>query len=97
LFVATICGVSVIVNVARSDQPARGETKVVDLGHGDAIELVYIPPGQFMMGSTPEERSWATGIEGGAAPGTARETYEGEARPMRVKDGFWMGLHSRAS
>ncbi len=35
--------------------------------------------------------SWATGIEGGAQPGTARETYEGEARLMQMKNGFWMG------
>src|SRR5690606_35352092 len=48
--------------------------------------------GDFKMGSTPEERAWATGTEGGATPGTERESYEGEnPRPMRVSDGFWMG------
>lgn len=77
--------------LARGEQPAKGAAKVLDLGGDVALEVVYIPPGEFMMGSTPEERAWATGIEGGAQPGTARETYEGEARPMRVKDGFWIG------
>ncbi|MDC0259425.1 formylglycine-generating enzyme family protein, partial [Verrucomicrobiales bacterium] len=51
----------------------------------------YIPPGKFMMGSTPEEKAWATGIEGGAKPGTVREKYEGDPRPVRVEQGFWMG------
>jgi sulfatase modifying factor 1 len=74
---------------AVADQPA---TKQIDLGEGVFLEVVYIPPGEFKMGSTPEERAWATGVEGGAVPGTERESYEGEAsRPMRVKDGFWMG------
>jgi formylglycine-generating enzyme required for sulfatase activity len=45
-----------------------------------------------MMGSTPEEKAWATGIEGGAQPNTERESYEGEApRRMRVAEGYWMG------
>lgn len=56
------------------------------------LEVVYIPPGEFMMGSTPEEKKWATGIEGGAQPNTERESYEGERpRRMRVADGFGMG------
>ncbi|MEQ1862616.1 MAG: SUMF1/EgtB/PvdO family nonheme iron enzyme [Chthoniobacteraceae bacterium] len=74
-----------------ADQPAVGKTMRVDLGGGATIELVGIPPGEFMEGSTPAERAWATGIEGGATPGTVRESYEGEARLMRVKVGFWMG------
>ena len=78
-------------DVARGEQPAKDTAKQVDLGRDVTLELVYIPPGKFMMGSTPEERAWATGIEGGAQPGTARETYEGEARPIEVKDGLWMG------
>jgi formylglycine-generating enzyme required for sulfatase activity len=82
----------VIVDSARVDEPAQGTTKKVDLGGGVILEVVYIPPGEFMMGSTPEEKAWATGIEGGAQPGTERESYEGERpRPMRVKDGYWMG------
>ena len=80
-----------LASVGTAADPKQGETKILDLGDGVHLEVVYIPPGKFMMGSTEKERAWATGIEGGAAPGTIREKYEGEARPMRVRDGFWMG------
>ena len=63
--------------------------KNLDLGKSVSL-LVYIPPGSFMMGSTAAEKEWATGIEGGAKPGTVREKYEGEPRPMRVTKGFWI-------
>ena len=53
---------------------AADKTKLVDLGGGATLELVGIPAGEFMMGSTPAEKAWATGIEGGAQPGTARES-----------------------
>lgn len=70
---------------------APGATQRVDLGNGVGVEVVYIPPGKFMMGSTPEEKAWATSRVGGAQPGTERESYEGEApRQVEVKDGFWM-------
>ena len=79
------------VGLLAADEPARGATKTLDLGKGVSLEVVYIPPGKFMMGSTQAEKDWATGIEGGAKPGTVREKYEGEARVMQVKEGFWMG------
>ena len=60
----------------------KGDTKRLDLGDGVKLELVHIPPGSFMMGSTAAEKAWATGIEGGAKPGTVRENYEGEPRAM---------------
>ena len=47
----------------------------VDLGHDVTLEVVYIPAGQFQMGSTQAEKDWATGIEGGATPGTDRESF----------------------
>lgn len=71
-------------------QPKQGDVKKLDL-NGVDLELVFIPPGEFMMGSSADEKKWATGIEGGAQPGTERESYEGELRPAKVTEGFWMG------
>ncbi|MCA9052538.1 MAG: SUMF1/EgtB/PvdO family nonheme iron enzyme [Planctomycetaceae bacterium] len=74
------------------DEPKQGDVTRAELGAGVVLETVYIPPGEFLMGSTPEEKLWATGIEGGAQAGTPRESYEGEQpREMRVDHGFWMG------
>jgi len=89
--IAIVCGVRVADGVARADGPAKGETKQIELGGGEFLELVSIPPGEFMMGSTPAEKKWATSEEGGAKPGTDRESFEGEPQLMRVEDGFWMG------
>ncbi len=83
-----ICVLFLLVIVADA---APVPSKNIDLGDGVALELVRIPPGNFMMGSSQAEKDWATGIEGGAKPGTVREKYEGEPRPMQVRDGFWMG------
>ena len=71
---------------------AEPKSKKVELGKGVSLELVYISAGKFYMGSTPEEKAWATGPEGGATAGTERESYEGQLpRLMEVKNGFWMG------
>ena len=79
-------------NTINANISNQNTVKKLDLGAGVSLEVLYIPPGEFMMGSTAAEKAWATGIEGGATPGTDRESYEGESpRPMRVKDGFWMG------
>ncbi|MFV1967083.1 MAG: formylglycine-generating enzyme family protein [Pirellulaceae bacterium] len=77
--------------VAQADEPAQGTTKQAELGEEVVLELVYIPPGEFMMGSTPAEKRWATSRQWGAQPGTTRESFEGAPRLMRVKEGFWMG------
>ncbi|MCX6907361.1 MAG: SUMF1/EgtB/PvdO family nonheme iron enzyme, partial [Verrucomicrobia bacterium] len=52
------------------------------------MELLYIPPGEFLMGSTKEERAWANA--NGCTPENTKR--EGEApRKTAVKQGFWMG------
>lgn len=89
---AVCCGLATTMATVRADEPKQGSVRRVELGGDISLEVVFIPPGKFMMGSTPEEKAWATGIEGGAQPGTERESYEGaQPRPMSVKDGFWMG------
>ena len=40
------------VSVTRADEPAKGTVKTLDLG-GVPLEVVFIPPGEFMMASTP--------------------------------------------
>ena len=92
LCLLALCSAWLAVACATAAEPtAKSPTVLLDLGEDVSLELVAIEPGQFMMGSTPEERAWATGIEGGATPGTERESYEGDARPIRVHDAFWMG------
>ncbi len=74
--------------------PVLGAAKRIDLGSDIELEIVYIPPGEFYMGSTAAEKKWAVGAEGGAAfssGGGVREAYEGPPRLMRVRDGFWIG------
>ena len=80
-----------LINPTAAAERTHGASKHFNLGNDVTLEVLYIPPGSFVMGSTPKEKEWATGIEGGAQPGTVREEYEGETRPMRVNEGFWMG------
>lgn len=82
---------SCAVSRCYGQSPIQGAVRELDLGDGVRMEVIYLPPGEFLMGSTPEERAWATGIEGGATPGTERESYEGNARPCQIKQGLWMG------
>lgn len=86
------CIAAVVVAVTSMAASAADlESNILDLGADTSLELVKLPPGEFLMGSTAEEKAWATGIEGGATPGTTREAPEGEPRLTRVKDAFWMG------
>ncbi|MCX6907937.1 MAG: SUMF1/EgtB/PvdO family nonheme iron enzyme, partial [Verrucomicrobia bacterium] len=52
------------------------------------MELVWIPPGEFLMGSTPEERAWA--VQNGCNAQWVQ--HEGAApRKTVIKQGFWLG------
>ncbi len=89
-----VFGLSVRTTAADDNESLTGATKLVDLGGNVTLEIVYIPSGEFMMGSTSAEKKWAVGQEGGAgfsSGGGQREAYEGESRAMRVAAGFWMG------
>ena len=51
------------------------------------IELVWIPPGEFMMGSTAKEKAWAD-YQG---CNHTCSNPEGEPRPVKIPHGFWLG------
>jgi len=53
------------------------------------LELVPIPPGEFMLGSTPEEREWAASP--GHGPRDTKPQREGEQpRKTAIRQGFWL-------
>ena len=56
-----------------------GPTKTVDLGNGVKLDLVWIPPGEFMMGSPESEAD--------------RGSSEGPRHLVKITNGFWMGKH----
>ncbi len=56
-------------------QPAMGLS--LDLGGGTTMDLVWIPPGSFKMGSPAEEEG--------------RLDDEGPVRRVNIRRGFWMG------
>jgi formylglycine-generating enzyme required for sulfatase activity len=71
-------------------RPKPGDTLRLDLGNGTAMELVWIPSGTCMIGSTPEEREWAVGSEGQGKEEWFKD--EGDSpRSFTLKDGFWLG------
>ena len=56
-----------------------GQTKTVDLGGGVKLELVWIPPGEFTMGSPSSE--------------SGRYDGEGPQHKVTITKGFWMGKY----
>ncbi len=70
-------------------QPTPGDIKTVDLGGGVTLELVWIPPGDFMMGSKLSAEQVASKYDGKA------EYYTDEHPRHRVtiSKGFWMGKY----
>lgn len=94
LLLAFVLGVGVLVEVGSAKEPSQGDARKISLGGGVDLEIVFIPPGEFKMGSTAAEKKWAVSEEGGArfsSGGGYREAYEGEPRLMQVKNSFWMG------
>jgi len=73
---------------ALTTNPKVGEVCALELGGNVTLDLMGIPPGEFLLGSTKEEREWAL------ANGGKEEIvqHEGEApRKAVIKEGFWMG------
>jgi hypothetical protein len=102
-FVIVALGVGVAA--ARGDEPKQGAVNRADLGGAVVLETVYIPPGEFLMGSTPAEKRWATGIEGGAQAGTDRESRAAATDasdtildgPPKSRSVSWRSLSTRPS
>ena len=69
---AALCLALLVVVSATYGQPQPGETKAFG-----GMEFVWIPPGEFVMGST----------------GSEAEDDERPLTPVRISQGFWMGKH----
>ena len=69
---AALCLALLLVASTTYGQPQPGETKVFD-----GMEFVWIPPGEFVMGST----------------GPEADEDERPLTPVRISRGFWMGKH----
>jgi len=55
------------------------QKKIIDLGSGVTMEFVYIPSGEFMMGSPLDEKR--------------RDSDEGPQHRVNISEGFWMGVY----
>lgn len=69
--------------------PHAGDTFMLNLANGVQLEMVYLSPGEFRLGSTKAEREWALGPEGGGKP----HDFNDEVTPMvtQISQGFWLG------
>jgi hypothetical protein len=56
--------------------PKAGDKETLDLGDGASLELVFVPPGEFLMGSAPTE--------------DGHNADEAEATLVTLTSGFWM-------
>ena len=64
--------------------PPPGQPYVTSIG----MEMVYVATGEFMMGSTAEERAWA--VESGASARFLK--FEGEKpRQVAIERSYWLG------
>lgn len=56
-----------------------GTVEVIDLGNGLFVEMVWVQPGSFQMGSPPSE--WG------------RDKDEGPVHTAKIEEGFWLSRH----
>ncbi|MCX6906627.1 MAG: SUMF1/EgtB/PvdO family nonheme iron enzyme [Verrucomicrobia bacterium] len=73
---------------ALTANPKRGEVSTMALGGGATLELVGIPPGEFMLGSTQEEQAWAA--QNGSSKNIVSQEGD-QPRKTMIKEGFWLG------
>lgn len=82
------CAVHGIDEGAARDE-ARVSRKAGEVRVFDGIEFVWIPPGEFMMGSSMSEQEWA--VRNGEKPEDVRD--EDPVHRVRISKGFWMGRY----
>jgi len=74
-------------NAAAAPRVQTGQPLLTSIG----LELVPIPPGEFMLGSTAAEREWAASAEGGRAMEPALRAEGDPPRKAVIRQPFWLG------
>lgn len=60
MFVVGMTGLTALAGLTgQAAGPVPGQPAVVDLGNEQKLDMVWIPEGEFTMGSTSKEREWA--------------------------------------
>lgn len=72
-----------------AQSPEPGATRTVDLGEGVRLELRWVPPGTFMMGSKLSAEQVASTY--GGVP--EHFQHEHPRRQVTITRGFWMGKY----
>ncbi|MAG93797.1 MAG: hypothetical protein CMJ48_08625, partial [Planctomycetaceae bacterium] len=69
--------------------------KTVDLGDNEKLTMVLIPPGEFLMGSTDEDRARLVEAAPGANGGSSidRDPNEGPQHRVKITQPFWLSRH----
>ena len=97
------------VKESRVEQPAQinnietenltpGRIISLNLGRDVKLELVWIPPGKFIMGSSESESGYNYDVDGcqlpsGEKTATRKFEAEGPRHWVRITKGFWMGKY----
>ncbi len=75
-----------------TDNGQRGTNLVLDLGGGITLELVPIPSGKFMMGSTPVEKGGEEKVSTGGAQYTfGKEAWDVPQHDVTISKSYYMG------
>lgn len=77
----------IVASAAASSRVQTGQSLMTSIG----MELVSIPPGEFMLGSTPEEREWAMSPRNGGSRELMVRVEGEQPRKAVIRQGFWLG------
>ncbi len=69
--------------------PEISDIKQVDLGNGVTLDMVWVQPGGFLMGS----RGGSRGRQSRQSQGSTIPPDETPLRPVKITRGFWIGQH----